>query len=257
MPTKNIAIITGASGGLGKEFVALLACDTQIEEIWALARSQEKLLEIQNKYGHKIRPVLIDLSSRQELLNFSALLQSQAHSISWLINNAGYGKFGLWKASTAEESLNMVDLNAAAVVGLTLLCLPHMQKGGHILNIASIAAFQPLPYLNLYSATKAFIHHYSSALNRELRGSGITVTSVCPGWMDTAFVSRASSEAQQTVQRYQAQTPPGPVARKALKDAKKGRSFSTYGWYAKGCHVAAKLLPQQLMMHIWLKQQGL
>ena len=132
-----------------------------------------------------------------------------------------------------------------------------MKKGSHIINIASQASFQPLPYMNLYSATKAFVRNYTRALNVELKEKGIIATAVCPGWIETSLYDRGDVHAKKAPTRFLHKAKPYNVAKKALKDAKKGKDISIYSLFTKISHVAAKLLPQRIMMKIWLKQQHL
>ena len=254
---KGIAIVTGASSGLGREFVRLLAGRQEVEQLWAVARDGGRLEELARAFGPKVRPVPLDLSRRESLDELEGLLRAEAPRVNWLVNSAGYAKFCLCRELSREESLNMIDLNAAAVVGVGLVCLPWMERGGHILNIASQAAFQPLPYLALYSATKAFVRNYSRALGAELREQGVTVTAVCPGWMDTALYGRARVGSAKSVTRFWGMAAPGPVAEKALGDALRGRDMSVYSLYVKAAHLTAKVLPQRAMMALWLRQQGL
>lgn len=149
----------------------------------------------------------------------------------------------------------MIDVNCCAPVALTLLALPYMRRGSHILNISSQASFQPLPYQNVYSSTKAFLRNYTRALNVELKEKGISATAVCPGWMRTALYQRAKIGAEKTVNNFFGMVMPDKVAKKALLDAKKNRDMSVYSIYTKVCHVAAKVLPQKTVMKIWMMQQ--
>lgn len=255
MKKKNIAIITGASSGFGKEFVRLLARERTIDEIWAVARDKKKLQRLDAEFKGKLRTFSVDLSDKEELKSFASVIRDGDVNIRYLINNAGYGKFGSYKNLTVDESVNMIDLNISAVVQMGLVCIPYMKRGSHIINIASQASFQPLPYLNIYSATKAFVRNYSRALHVELKDKGITVTAVCPGWMRTAFFDRAEIGAAKSVKKFAGMTTPDKVAAKALADAKRGRDISVYGVYVRCAHLAAKLLPQRIMMEIWLQQQ--
>lgn len=133
MSGKSIAIVTGANGGLGKEFVKLLLKEENVSEIWAIARNEETLKRLSDEFGNKIRIFSVDLSSR----------------------------------ASVDESLNMIDLNISAVVALSLTCIPYMNKDSRIINIASQASFFPLPYQNIYSSTKVFVRNYIRALNVE------------------------------------------------------------------------------------------
>jgi hypothetical protein len=254
---KRIAIVTGASSGIGREFVRLLAEERSIDELWAIARDEEKLARLRAEFGPGVRTISLDLSRREDVGALEELLTREAPRVDWLVNSAGYAKFCSYRELNVDESRNMIDLNVSGVVSVGLACLPHMERGGHMVNIASMASFQPLPYLNLYSATKAFVRNYSRALNVELRERGITVTAVCPGWMATSLYDRASIGAEKGVTRFVAMAEPGPVAEKALRDARKGRDISVYGLYTKTAHFVAKVLPQRAMMRVWLRQQKL
>ena len=253
---KKIAVITGANGGFGREFVKLLAAE-DVSEIWTIARNEESLNALAREYGGKIRTFAMDLTDRANITAIEQALTSEEAEIQYLINNAGYGKFCAYHELTAEQSLNMLDLNIGALVALCLVCIPFMKKGSHILNIASVASFLPLPYLNLYSASKAFVRNYTRALNVELKSKGIGATAVCPCWMDTPFLARGRTGSEKEITNFYGITTPDKVARRALKDAKKGKDISLYGGYSKFMRFGAKLLPQKTMMKIWLKQQRL
>lgn len=177
--------------------------------------------------------------------------------IKYLINNAGFAKFCSYDDITIEESLNMIDLNISAVVALGLICIPYMEKGSHIINIASQASFFPLPYQNIYSSTKAFVRNYTRALNVELQEKQITATAVCPGWMKTELFDRGIVGAKKSTNKFSGMVTPDVVAKKALDDARKGKDISVYGIYVKFTHLLSKLTPQKMMMKIWLMQQGM
>ena len=257
MDKKNIAIVTGASGGFGKEFVKLLVQDNSIDEIFALSRSEEKLEALKNELGEKIKPYIIDLSIPEKIKEFGRYLETQNATIKVLINNAGYAKFCSYDDISIEDSLNMIDLNISGVVAMGLTCIPFMDKGSHILNIASQAGFQPVPYLNIYSATKSFVKNYSQALNVELKDKGISVTAVCPGWMKTNLYERGFVGAKKAPKRCMGMVSPEKVAKKALKDAYNNKNISIYGLHVKLCTLIAKLLPAKVIMKCWLLQQGI
>lgn len=252
MRRKRVAIVTGASSGFGREFVKLFEHKKEIEEIWAVARDKKKLRQLSEEYGKKVRCISMDLSSKRCIKKFGDFLKKEKVSISYLVNSAGYGKFGSYGDLDIDSSLNMIDLNVSGVVAMGLVCIPHIRRGGHIINVASQASFQPLPYFNIYSATKAFVRNYSRALNIELRDRGISVTAVCPGWMKTAFFDRAEIGAAKGVNCFIGMASPEKVAAKALKDAGRGRDISVYGGYVKLEHLLAKLFPQRIVMKAWL-----
>lgn len=253
---KNIAIVTGASGGLGKEFVKLLL-NEKIDEIWAIARSEGKLNDLKKEFGDKIVPIAMDLSDRNTFDILKKKLEDEKPNVTYMINNAGFAKFCSYDDISIEESLNMIDLNVSSVVALGLICIPYMGKGSHLINIASQASFFPLPYQNIYSSTKAFVRNYTRALNVELKDKGIVATAVCPGWMRTGLFDRGLVGAEKGTNNFAGMTTPDVVATKAIKDAKKGKDMSVYGMSVKSTHLMSKIMPQKMMMKIWLNQQGI
>lgn len=257
MAKKNIAIVTGASSGLGREFVKLLSRKIELDEIWVIARRKNKLDKLAKRYGKKIKVFPMDLSITENIKGFGENEELKRCNIKYLINNAGFAKFCSYNDISIDESINMIDLNISGIVAMGLVCIPHMSKGSHIINIASQAAFQPLPYQNIYSSTKAFIRNYTRALNVELKETWITATAVCPGWMNTRLYDRAIIGAKKATNHFINIVNPYVVARKALYDAAKGKDMSVYGYYVKMCHLIAKILPQKQMMKVWVKQQKL
>lgn len=165
---QKIAIVTGASGGIGKEFVCELMKE-DIDKIWVVGRNAERLSLLQKQYGDKIVCVCKDLTDSQDLLSIEALLVEQNVIISYLINNAGIAQMKPSKDLQPQEIEKTILLNCYAPVVLTNICLPFMKKGSIVMNISSASAFQPVPYINLYAATKSFEKSYSLALNEELK----------------------------------------------------------------------------------------
>lgn len=247
---KRIAVITGASGGIGKEFVKLILQD-KVDEIWTIARSMERLTTLKKEFGVKIVPISIDLSRKEEILSLGEMLEDQNPVIAYLVNNAGLAKMGSYQDFTLEEVETTVSVNCTAFAILCTLCLPYMRRGSRILNISSASSFQPLPYLNLYAATKAFERSYSRALNVELRGTGITSTAVCPSWVDTDLLTK---ELNGKLIKFPGIVSPERVARTALRDAKRGRDMSVCSLYVKGLHVLLKLFPQKAVMNTWVRK---
>lgn len=245
---RKIAIVTGASGGMGQVFVRELLKES-LDEIWAVGRSESRLHALKSEFGEKVKPVCLDLTNSTDLLSFSDLLANQDLSVLWLINNAGVARMAPSKEFSLAEMQQTIALNCTAPAALTNFCLPFMSKGAKILNVSSASAFQPVPFINLYAATKAFERSYSRSLNQELKSSGITVTAVCPGWVDTDMLTREMNG--ETV-RFPGITTPEKVVKKALKDAKKDRDMSVCSLYVKCQHLNVKLLPQRLTMKIWL-----
>lgn len=245
---KKIAIITGASGGIGQVFVRELMKEA-LDEIWVIGRNQERLLLLKEELGEKIVPICKDLTEDMDILSVSGLLKGQAVSVLWLVNNAGIAKMAPTAEFSVSEIKQTIDLNCKAPVELVNICIPFMERGARILNVSSASAFQPVPYINLYAATKAFERSYSRALNAELKPFGITVTAICPSWVDTAMLPK---EINGKKVRFPGIVPPEKVVKKALKDAKKGRDMSVCSLYVKCQHLNVKLLPQKLTMKIWV-----
>ncbi len=245
---KRIAIITGASGGIGREFTKLMLRE-EVDEIWAVARNQEKLTALRNELGDKIIIMPKDLSKSEELLSIGKLLENQKPVIAYLINNAGLAKMGSYQDFTVEEITDTININCCALAVLCTLCVPYMIEGSRILNISSASSFQPLPYLNLYAATKVFERTYSRSLNVELRGTGITSTAVCPSWVDTDLLMK---EVNGKRIKFSGIVTPDRVAIKALKDAKRGKDMSVCTLYVKYLHMLAKIFPQKVIMNTWV-----
>lgn len=175
-----------------------------------------------------------------------------------LVNASGFGKFRAVVDTPLEINLNMVDLNCQAVMALCQLTAPYMPRGGQIINIASVAAFQPIPYINVYGATKAFVLSFSRALNRELRSRGVRVMALCPFWTRTAFFDRATvNGGESVVKKYVAMYEPEDMVRRAWRDAKRGKDVSQYGFVARFQAGLTKLLPHSLVMDVWMRQQKL
>lgn len=254
---KNIAIVTGASSGLGKEFVRLITKKRGIDEIWAIARNEQKLQRLAIEMGIKVKTFSKDLSDLKQVKSVGALLENSSYQVQYLVNNAGFAKFCSYKDLSVDESLNMIDLNIRALVAMGLICLPYMPKGAHLINIASQASFFPLPYQNIYSSTKAFVRHYTRALNVELKDKGVSATAVCPGWISTGLFERGLIGAEKATNNFYGMVQPDVVAKKALRDADRNKDISIYGLYVKSTHVLSKILPQKAIMSLWLKQQKL
>lgn len=246
--TKSIAIVTGATGGIGKAFVNELTKEETLDEIWIIGRNKERLAEIKEQYGKKIVPICMDLTDIQNLLSLQTLLTEEIY-ISYLINNAGIAHMMPSKDFSAEEIKKTIDLNCNVPVTLTNYCIPFMKRGSKIINVSSAAAFQPVPFINLYAATKAFEYSYSRALNMELKSVGITVTSVNPSWVDTNMLEK---EMNGKKVKFHGMVIPEMVAEKGIKDAKKGKDVSVCSSYVKCQRLNVKLLPHKLVMKIWI-----
>lgn len=252
----KIAIVSGASSGMGAEFVRQLDSSKKetLDEIWVIARRVERLEKLAAECRHKIVPMALDLTKAESLDTLRAALAEQKPEVSVLVNASGFGKYGTYLDLTDEEIDSMIDLNAKSMVHVTYSVLPYMSKGGRVLTIGSASAFQPLPEFNMYASTKAFVVHFCRALNVELRSRGISVTCVCPGYVRTEFFAVAQdTKNPDTCKNFKPMYEPEAVVRKALRDSRHGRDLSVLGLNTKLKRVAGKLLPSKMVMNTWLK----
>lgn len=195
---QNVALVTGASKGIGLELArehALRGGDLVL-----VARSQDRLEEIRDQfeaeYKVSVRVLPEDLTDPSSPPRIWAALQAEGVEVATLINNAGFGGHGKFHQRPLEEELSMVELNISALTALTHLFLsPMVARGkGRVLNVASTAGFLPGPLQAVYYATKAYVLSFSQAISEELRGTGVSVTALCPGPVRTEFVERAELE---------------------------------------------------------------
>ena len=249
---KKIVILSGATGGLGREFLKQIL-NENIDEVWAIARNEQKLSELQEQYGDKVISLPIDLSEMKGIEKLAYRLEEKRPQIAYLINNAGLARMGKYSEFSLEEIDKTINVNCKAPVMLARLCIPYMVKGSRILNTSSASAFQPNPYINLYAASKVFERHYSRALNVELEGTGITSVAVCPGWIDTELLQK---EVNGKKVKFPGIVTADKVVTQAIRDAKKGKDMSVCSLYVKCQHMNVKLLPQRWVMKIWMNGVG-
>ena len=253
----NIAIVTGASSGMGREFVLQLSQYVHIDEIWAIARRADALESLKEEVSVAVRPVVLDLCRPESFDVVAKLLEEEKPNIKLLVNAAGFGKFGAYhKVSLTDES-RMIDLNCKAVVLMTRLCLPYMDKGSHILQLDSLSAFQPVPYITTYGATKAFALSYCRAMNRELKGRGIRMMAMNPGWVKTEFFNHAfQTNGDNEVQYFNRLYEASDCVATGLKDLYHSRKdYSIHGLPVQLQVLGVKILPHSIVMNIWQNQQ--
>ena len=161
----KIAVVTGASSGLGREFVRQLARqEKQLEEIWVIARRQPQLEALRRESPVPLRVLAMDLAADGAAGRLEAALAAARPEVSVLVCAAGFGRMGDYRQVSRQDSAAIIRLNCTAAVEVTMACLPYMKAGGRILEICSTAAFQPFPYLNVYAASKAFLYRYIAAV---------------------------------------------------------------------------------------------
>lgn len=256
----RIALITGASSGIGAEFARRIdRTEKGIDEIWLLARRKQRLEETAGSLHHAARVVQMDLTDRTCFETLDQMFQEAGVRVGLLVNCAGYGKIGNYEKVSRFDSENMIDLNCRAAVDITLSCLPYMQAGDRIIQICSTAAFQPLQHVNIYSATKAFLYHYTRALRMELLPRKISVLAVCPYWVkDTEFIGiaekgkvAAAGRKDMPIRHYTFATTADRVVRSALRCSRMGLAVCTPGAVCTLDRIFAKILPREAMLYIW------
>lgn len=249
---KRIAIVTGASSGMGRETAIQLSDRfSGLDEIWLIARRADRLWELAGKLtcGSKVLPM--DLGSDRKLTMLSEALKSEKPNVKILVNAAGFGKIGEIGKLPAEDENGMVDVNIGAVVAVTRTVLPYMTDGGRILNFASSASFLPQPGFGIYAATKAFVLSYSRALNVELKSRHIRVTAVCPGPVKTEFFDIAETYGKVPIYKKLVMANPRRVVRLAIRDMMAGREMSVYGLPMKAFCVLCKVVPHGIILSLW------
>ena len=246
----KIAVVTGASSGLGRDFVRALDL-YGYDEIWAVARREQELLTLAEECGTKVRALSLDLKDTASFEKLGGLLAESAPKIDCLVCAAGFGRFGSFGEVGAEDSAGMIQLNCTALMQTTYLCLPYMKKGARVIEVASVAAFQPLPYMNVYAATKAFVRSFSRALSAELSGRGITVCALCPGWIRTQFIGNAEKTDSSAVTSFPGMSESPDIVKKALRAAERGKSICVPGVLFKAQHVLSHILPSRILMAAW------
>ncbi|PKL35311.1 MAG: short-chain dehydrogenase [Spirochaetae bacterium HGW-Spirochaetae-1] len=247
--TKRIAIITGASSGLGREFAIQLSAAYELDEMILLAHEKELkgLEETASMISVPAVLVPLDLTASGSMDRIRDMLRDRAPRISILVNNAGFAHLGTFTEAPLDRLLTMIDLNVKALVELTHICIPLMDAGSFIYQVASISAFLPGPNLAVYAASKSFVLSFAHALYRELEGRGIHVISVSPGPVATGFWQTASSGAMAPPQNA---SRPADVVARALKDAGKKRINSTYGFAAQLTIALSRILNRKFHLRL-------
>ena len=252
----KIAIVTGASSGMGREFVLQLSGYVAVDEIWVIARRKEALDSLKEECAVPVRPIALDLCKEDSFTAFEEILQQEQPDVKLLVNAAGFGKFGSFETVPLKDDMRMIDLNCKALVVMTRLVLPYMQAGSHILQLDSLSAFQPVPYITTYGATKSFVLSYSRAMNAELKDRGIRMMAMNPGWVKTEFFNHAFQTNKGEVQYFDRLYEAADVVATGLRDLYHSRKdYSIHGLPVRTQVRLVKLLPHSLVMKVWLNQQ--
>ena len=210
--------------------------------------------ELKANCRNPIRSLVWDLEKRESLYAYRELLEKERPEIDVLVNAAGFGLFGTFAEMDMDRQLDIIDLNSRALTGMCHLSIPYMKAGSRIWNMGSMSSWQPVPYINVYGASKAYVLSFSRALGKELEKQGIRVMAVCPGWITTEFFEHAVHD--DTIRYYNRFYPPEQVIAKAIRDMKKGRKVSVLGLPERLQVQLVKHLPTSFIMNTWCRQQG-
>lgn len=248
MSENPCALVTGASGGLGTEIARVLASEGF--DLLLVARNKKKLRalkeELEVAHGIEVQTLPCDLSREDAALDVYDYVLGRGMHIDALVNNAGFGDSGAFHEADWSRQRDMVQVNVIALMQLTRLLVPHMVKRscGMVLNLSSVAAFSAGPYMSVYYATKAYVLSFSEALSEELRGTGVTVTALCPGPTATGFESAASMGSGSTMFRHAAGA--NEVARDGYKAMRAGKAVCLQGAFTKAMAFGSRLAPRSI-----------
>ena len=248
----SLAIITGASSGMGREFAKQMKERYGVNEFWFVARRRENMEALQDELGVAARIITADLATKEGLDAVRAALDEEKPEVDYLVNAAGFGSFGAFDELPESVISGMIDLNVKASVLITHMVVPYMKRGGRIVMLGSGSCFTPLPYFNAYSSGKVFILHYTKSLNYELKRYGIRATCFCPGWVETEFLGKSLSSGNPHPRRMAPLLRCDRVVATALKAVKRGRTMCTTGLYTKFQHLLFKIVPDKILTRIWL-----
>ncbi|HHT44691.1 MAG TPA: SDR family NAD(P)-dependent oxidoreductase [Fastidiosipila sp.] len=252
----NIAIVTGASAGLGSEFARQLSKESSVDRIWLIARREDRLAEVAASLSKPVDIFALDLLDDEALSSVTARLTWE-DTVTWLVNNAGIGLVGSFAEQSVDDQRAMVRLNNEVPAALTRACEPFLKDGSIVLNIASVAGFLPQPGFTTYAATKAMLISFSRALNQEWRKRGIQVTAVCPNPMETEFFEKSQARGKKTskIKRLGLEDPE-KVVFYAILNAKNGRDLSVTHPFGKLIHVFSNLVPKRFSFWV-MRRLGL
>ena len=246
----KIAIVTGASSGIGREFVHQLEhFYKELDEIWVIARREDRLQELKKGMKTYVRIFVGDMTEELVYKQVLNRLENPSPDVRMLVNAAGFGKYGSVEEIAEENKklqLKMIDLNCRGLTQMVTICLPYMSKGSRIINLASAAAFCPQSGFAVYAASKSYVLSFSRALHEELKNKEIYVTAVCPGPVQTEFFEQSGFSDSFTKEAVMVHAK--DVVTQALVDAREKKDVSVYGTLMKSAEVAAKVLPHKVIM---------
>ncbi len=250
----KIAVITGASSGMGEEFAKQIdqKC-IGLDEIWLIARRKDRMEALADTLTTAVKIIEMDLTQKYDYAKLEHLLQTVSPQVCLAVNCAGYGKTGPFSHISLDDNLGMIDLNCRSLTKMTYLLLPYMKKRSYLIQVASVAGMLPQPNFAVYAASKAYVLSFGRALREELRAKGISVTCVCPGPVATDFFAIAEETGSPFALKKYFIAKKDKVVAKALKDTFSQKDVSVYGVSMNALRVMVKLVPQKLILYIYGK----
>lgn len=253
---KRVAIITGASSGMGREFAVQISKKVKnIDEIWLIARRRDRLEGLQDDMNTPCIIINEDITKESFEEKYKKIISQEKPDVRFLINCAGFGLLGKVENHPMELSLGMIDTNCRALTAVTIMTLPYMSNKSRIINLASSAAFLPQPQFAIYAASKSYVLSFSRTLNRELKSRGIVVTAVCPGPVNTEFFRIAEDGCKRAWYKDYFMAEAADVVRLALRDSLNGKDVSIYGKAMKMLQVISKIIPHSIFLSIMSKAE--
>ena len=255
---RKAAVITGASSGLGRKYALTIDRNPEkydVTEFWLIARRRDRLEALASELHLPVKILCLDLTVSENLDSLEDLLKQESLSaggassfaVSMLLNCAGYGKYGSSAEIGRQEECRMIDTNDKAAISVTAAVIPYMQAGSRILEVCSVAGFQPIPFFNCYAASKSLLYSYSRSLRIELLKSGISVTAVCPYWIkDTEFIAKAAGQQKKLFLASNA----SHVVRISLFDLQHHHALSTPGLLCTLDRIFAGWIPDEVLAYI-------
>lgn len=249
----STALITGASGGIGYELA--LEHVRRGGHVILVARSEAKLREHQasweSTYGVKVHVIAMDLAKPGTAQELYHAVSAKGLTVDILINNAGFGQYGLFEESDLDRAMQMLELNIVTLTALTRLFVADMvrRRSGRIMNVASTASFQPVPLMALYAATKAFVLSFSEALNNEVSDRGVTVTALCPGPTTSGFQDVAAMHEARMVDRRLMATS-ADVAHFGYNAMMRGKTVAVHGLLNRLTAFLVRFTPRSIIVRV-------
>ena len=249
----SVAIITGASSGIGREFAKQIKEKLAVDNFWFIARNAGRMEKLRDELGVNAKIISADLATSEGIETVRRALEEEKPEVKYLVNAAGFGNFGSFDQISEQLVAKMIDLNSKALVLITHMVIPYMVRGGRIVELGSGSCFTPLPYFNVYSSSKVFVLHYTKSLNYEIKKYGLRATCFCPGWVETEFLGKATVDPNVTMPKeMKPLLKTEKVVAKCIKAMVKGKAMCVTNWYTKLQHLLFKILPDSLLTKTWL-----